>query len=478
MTRRDTLKFLILIVVAGGLILGSLMQLLGSVWFHRAKAVREGRIMYVKAMEKACAFQTSHSFYRFSIGEAFWEESKTRDLTPIDRWKILVEARTHLKRAVLLEPTASLYHHRLGRVFAALGVYEHAFKKRADRAFDRAFFLNPTHLDLRWDVANYYLREYDLSRKWDTKSQPKLDTESSRARFLHHFRALLEMQSPRGLKRILERCFEVMKDYNDVKRVVPDRPGYHLEFARFLSQKKIWEAAQKEFEIAIFQDPTNPEAYHAYGKALFVHGEHEKALVMWEQEQTLNQESPRSYLARANAFWTLDRKDDAVKELEQLVVIHPEETSYRLVLARRLEGAGLPKKALRTYREALERDSKNERIYVQLASYWTRQRNMSEAEAALLRAISLKPEEVAYRQQLAQLYFSQKRYARAIEEWQGILSSNPHSVGALLGIAGSYERLEVWNRALRYYKDASTLKPDDPSILQKFDSFVNILLID
>ena len=477
MNRRGTVRF-ILVIGVGWLIVISLMQLLGTVWFHKATDVGDGEIPDVGAMQKACAFQPSHSFYRFCIGEVLWEQSKARELAPIERRTILERAKIHLEKAVFLEPAAGLYHRRLGWVCAVLGLHDPAMKKRADRAFTRAIVLNPTNFDFRWDVANYYLDQYALSPDRGGRDQAKTDVGLVRASFLRHFRAFLDMQSPHALKPVLDRCFEVTSDYEDLRQLIPDRPGYHLGLARFLDQKEIWDAAQKEFETAISQDPTNPEAYHAYGRALFAHERHEEAVAMWEREQTLTRESPRSYLTRAHAFWALDRKGDAVKELQRLVAIHPEEIAYRLLLARRFEGIDLPKKALRTYREALERDSKNERIYVQLAGYWIRQGNVSEAEAALVQAISLKPEEVAYRHQLAQLFFNQKRYARAIDEWQEILSDNPDSVGALIGIARSYERLEIWNRALRTYKDALTLKPTDPSIRQKIEAIEKERLAD
>ena len=103
---------------------------------------------------------------------------------------------------------------------------------------------------------------------------------------------------------------------------------------------------------------------------------------------------------------------------------------------------------------------------------------LSEAEAALVQAILLKPEEVAYRHQLAQLFFNQKRYARAIDEWRELLRVKTDSVGALIGIARSYERLEIWNRALRYYKQAFTLKPADPSVRQKIEAIEKERLTD
>ncbi len=76
---------------------------------------------------------------------------------------------------------------------------------------------------------------------------------------------------------------------------------------------------------------------------------------------------------------------------------------------------------------------------------------------------------MGYRDRLAQLYYRQKRYARAIDEWNGILELNPQSVGALLGIARSYEQVKAWKGAMSYYQKALDLRPGDASIIKKIE---------
>ena len=73
---------------------------------------------------------------------------------------------------------------------------------------------------------------------------------------------------------------------------------------------------------------------------------------------------------------------------------------------------------------------------------------------------------MGYRDQLARLYFTQGRYARAIEEWKEMLSQNPNLAGALKGIARSYEKLEAWPMALWHYERALTIEPDDQSLIE------------
>ncbi len=190
---------------------------------------------------------------------------------------------------------------------------------------------------------------------------------------------------------------------------------------------------------------------------------------MWKKEQAISPENPRSYLVLSKALWTLNRKDEAIAELERLVSIHPDRTSYRLTLAARLEGAGRPEQALMVFQDALKKDPENHQIYVQIANYWMRKKDFSEAEAALSQAISLKPSVIGYRDQLARLYFQQKRYSRAIHEWEEVLRGNPKFMGAIKGIARSYEAMELWGQAARYYRQALTLHPDDQSTIQAIE---------
>lgn len=469
MKRHSSFLFFVSVAVVGFMILCALQQLVGSIWFQKATERGNGGDIRLEAMKHALKIWPSHSFYWFSVGRELQDRSTGSGLTLTERRHLLEEAEKFLKRAIFLEPTASLYHFHLGWIYAALRPYEPSLKWKAHIAFSRAISLNPTHIEFRRAVAHYYLGQYALFLKPDEGAHSAGDLDWARKNFQRHFRAYVEMRPPGHLNRVLDRCFAVTQKYADLKRLIPDQPPYHLRLAEFLSQNGMWSFAREEFEIALSQDPTNPEAYHAYGSALFAHEQHEEALAIWKEEQTVSPQNPRSYIALSNAFWTLKREEEAIVELERLVDVHPDQVSYRLTLASRLEGAGNPEGALKAYREALQKDPNAPRIYAQMAGYWARLKDFSKAEASLERAISLRPSAVGYRDQLARLYFQQKRYARAVQEWQDALNQNPKFVGALKGIARSYEQLEAWSRALHYYKMALAIRPDDQSTLQAIE---------
>ncbi len=467
MNTENHTKFLFSLGVVGVMIVLALGQLTGNIWFHKAKSMSDRGVLKTNAMERALNVQPSHSFYWFSVGREFNNLSIESGVNLIERRRLLEKAEKYLKRAISLEPTASLYHYHLGWVYVALSPYRPSVKVEAHNAFQRALLLNPTNTDFRWGVANYHLNQYALSLRRDTRTGLETDIDWTRRNFQRHFRAYLEMRPPREVSRVLDQCFAVTQEYDHLREVIPDQPTYHFRLAQFLNQKGMWSLAKKEFELAISQDGSNPDAYHTYGSALLSHEDYQEALEMWKKEQAISPENPRSYLVLSKTFWTLKRKDEAIAELERLVSIHPDRTSYRLTLATRLEGARRPEQALKVYQDALKKDPENHQIYVQMASYWTRQKDFSEAEVALSRAISLKPSVIGYRDQLARLYFQQKRYSRAIHEWEDVLREDPKFMGAINGIARSYEEMELWGQAVRYYRQALTLNPDDESVQQK-----------
>ena len=80
---------------------------------------------------------------------------------------------------------------------------------------------------------------------------------------------------------------------------------------------------------------------------------------------------------------------------------------------------------------------------------------------------------IGYQDQLARLYFLQTRYSRAVQEWQDVLNQDPKFVGALKGIARSYEKLEAWGGALRYYRQALAANPNDRSVFQTIERIKN-----
>ncbi len=461
---------LILSVGALGVMIAlAVSQLMGTLWFQQAIAAGDGQRIRPDFMGRALRIQPFHSFYWFSIGREYQNQSTKSGLTLMERRRLLNKARIYLEKAISLEPSASLYHYHLGWVYGALGPHRPQLKTKTQRAFSRAISLNPTNADIRWGVANYYLGQYALFLKTDGATPSEAEADWVRRNVQRHFRAFLEIEPPQELNRVLDTSFAVTQRYDDLKGVIPDQAEYHLRLAQFLNQKGMWESAKKEFQIAISQDPINADVYHVYGSALFAHKDHEAALAVWKKAQEISLHNPRSYLALSNALWILNRKEESVAELERLVDIQSDETSYRLALAARLEGTGNGEKALEVYANALSKDPDNPEIYAHLARYWERQKNFSEAEAALVKAISLKPSAIIYRDRLAWLFFKQKRYSRAIQEWHDLLNQDPKSLRALKGIASSYEELGALDRALGYYREALSIRPGDHSIGHAID---------
>jgi tetratricopeptide (TPR) repeat protein len=420
-------------------------------------------------MQCALKIRPSHSFYWFSIGRAFQDLSTRDELTLMERRHLLEEAEQYLERAISLEPTASLYHYRLGWVYVALSPHRQSAKRKAHNAFRRAVLLNPTNTKFRWAVADFYLNQYAFSSQKETTDRLEPGIDWARQNFQRHFRDFLEIHPHHDVDRVLDRCFTVTQNYDDLKGLIPDQSSYHLRFAEFLTRKGLWDRAKEEFQISLAQNPADPEVYHAYGSALLAHKHYEEALAIWRRQKEISPEDPRPYLSVSKALWTLNRKEESIGELERLVGVHPDHVAYWLTLTARLEESGSFGKTMDTYREALERNPGNGRISAQMAGYLMRQGNLSEAETSLRRAISSDPLEISYWDQLAGLYFQQKRYSRAIEEWKHLLKQKPEHIGALTGIARSYEQLGAWGGALGYYREAFATKPNDRSILRAIE---------
>jgi len=463
--RRTPLGFYSLVAFAGFLIVCTLVQLAGALLFQEAVEKGKDPGQRLEAMSLPLKVQPFHSFYWFFAGRELQELATGQGITLAERQRLLDRAEKYLQKAVSLEPTASLYHFHLGWVYVALSPYQPSLRVKAEAAFSRAVSLNPTHTGFRRSIALYYLRRYALALKLDRKGYSDSDLVSARKKLQYHLRAYLKTVPPGRLNQILDRCFAVTQQYTDLKGFIPDEAPYHLGLAEFLSHRGMRHEAEEEFRKAVTQDPTNSKVYHAYGSALFEQGRYPEALHLWKKEQALDPEEPRPYLCRADAFWALNRRGEAIAELRRLVDLHPDSPSYGLLLARRIEEAGDTEEALKIYEQTLERSPGYVQAHVAVADYWIRQGCFRKAEVSLYRAISLKPMVAAYRDRLARLYFREKRYFRAIEEWERVLEEHPGSMAALKGIARSYEKLEAWTGALRYYRRALRLNPEDRSIL-------------
>ena len=149
----------------------------------------------------------------------------------------------------------------------------------------------------------------------------------------------------------------------------------------------------REFFVQRFTDryPNNPHAIFLEGKTFLQQGEPKKAAKRFRKALQLQPDFIEARLGLAHAYRDLEYYADAYDLYKQVLAVTPANPQA-------LEGAGVALARLRQY---------------------------DLAEQHLRTALQLDPRSVSPLNALADLYYGQRQYARAIESWDRSLAADP-----------------------------------------------------
>ncbi len=156
-----------------------------------------------------------------------------------------------------------------------------------------------------------------------------------------------------------------------------------------------------------------------------------------------------------------DKAGEAVGFFRAALAVQPESCSAHLVLANALEVSGDNREVDQLYQKAIDLQPNFGRAYDMLGEHLRRQRKWPEAEAALRKALKIKPDQHVHAT-LGQLWSDMGRYAQAEGEFREYLRLEPDSVNACfcLGYALCHQR--KFAEAETAYRKVIELKKDSP----------------
>ncbi len=202
----------------------------------------------------------------------------------------------------------------------------------------------------------------------------------------------------------------------------------HNNAARRLREEGRFDEALKELQEAIAINPDLPEAHFNFG-------------VIYQKQGRLLQ-------ARASFIRSLELQEN-------------EEAHYNLGVI--LLDANELADAEMHFRAALAIKSDYVNALISLGVALARQNRIDEARAQLQRALAIEPDARAHNN-LAGTYFSEKRYALAIDDYRKAIELDPAYFAATLNLAMALEATGERQAATEQYRRALELRPTDPSI--------------
>ncbi len=194
-------------------------------------------------------------------------------------------------------------------------------------------------------------------------------------------------------------------------------------------------------------------------------GEYQKAVAIYE-EMVKSDPTPRTYFMLINAY-RVDRQFDKALSLgKQQLDKNPRDENLALVYARSLADAGKTKDGAEILSKFMQSNPDNLDLYVNLSQIYLLARRYSDAEKVMLRAQEQKLDRERVKLQLATVYDKQKDYDRAESLLKEILKEDPKDaialnyIGYLLADRGI--RLQ---EAVDYVQQALVLDPNNGAYL-------------
>lgn len=212
----------------------------------------------------------------------------------------------------------------------------------------------------------------------------------------------------------------------------------HLDVAGIYRRMRAYEDAEKHLLAAFKQDPKNEAVvydleglYRESGKSQKMHDVFKKYIVARGGTAII-------YSEVANRFLRQNELDDALKYLQEAARLGQSDSWLQIAdVYKRQRKERDMKVSLEKYLAAAP-----DRLRA-LDDVWQRYRTSSwanEGVPILEELIQLKPTQVTYYEELAELYFAQKRDMEAFELWKRYIESSPNSLEALEAMSRRFER--------------------------------------
>lgn len=345
--------------------------------FYYSMARKDGRDpnKAIRYLENCILIDKKNPSFHFTLGREFLRKGLAKAVKRNEKSRWLRESIYEFRKAIDLKPSSSDYHFHLGINYGSLGYPPFFYWKIIQNSFERTMMLNSTDVRHLYFIGVYYLNEYQKLKHmgWPIEEKGPANKENyltiSRDNYQLYFRKMGDVDEG-YLGKILNACFSVTQDYVDLRSLIGDTARSHLILARFLHSKGMWEEAKNQYMIAINLEPLNPIYYAEFANAFSSRMDFENAITWWQKQKMVNPQDERIYLSLSYGFMRLNRFDDALRELHELIKLNPENINYRIKLIRTLLVARRLDEAVDEYRKVMGKTkSFSESSYEKIRQY-------------------------------------------------------------------------------------------------------------
>jgi tetratricopeptide (TPR) repeat protein len=261
------------------------------------------------------------------------------------------------------------------------------------------------------------------------------------------------------------RTDDAIRDYQAVLKAEPENTQAMSALSRLLESRGRWHDAIPVLENLVRLQPQNSAALYQLGTLKsWLPDQRKQALDLLSRACEISGHNPEYCSGYSEVLsWNADGRAQAIVQLRETVVAHPEAASARLRLAEMLSwNTATRVEAIKLFNQGLERDPKNVDLLVASAQVlaWNNE-TRTEAMARYNRALEQNPDEPRALNGKAQLLAWQSRTAEALELYRRVLAKDPKNPAALRGEAEILNWKGRYTEARGLARQAHTLAPTD-----------------
>ncbi|MBF0559589.1 MAG: PEP-CTERM system TPR-repeat protein PrsT [Nitrospirae bacterium] len=245
------------------------------------------------------------------------------------------------------------------------------------------------------------------------------------------------------------------------KKIVERDPSNNqarLLIGVILLKLKRTDTAIAEVKKVLETDQSNAMAYNILGSAYMAKGLNEDAMKELNTAIYLDPNMAEAHLKKG--LFTLGMGDarTAEFELKAAVKVSPEVLNTRLVLYSYYMSKNNYAKAVDVLKEGLTGKKSDALLYNYMAAAYFKSNKPAEAEASLQKAKTTDPDYFAPYFNLANFYAAKSDYAKALNEYNAVLKSDPKNAMAMINSAALNEMQGKEAEALSLYSRAEETK--------------------
>jgi tetratricopeptide (TPR) repeat protein len=384
-----------------------LAPFLGSIYLEDVKEFQRSRNYYPaeQALERAIFFEPGNAELLAEAGDMYVDSANnTKDR--VEKKVELEKSLRYYNDAIEVFPERSYFHVKKAYILQGLGRLQ-----ESEKALQNAIYLDPTSSSNYYVLAEQYIERGDLDNA------------------LENFKKYIEASGNyKQMDMMLDAVWEISKDYNELKKMVPENAFYRNLFAQYLFKKDKITDGIKELAYAFSLEPILWRARkHLY--KLRSTGD-SKLLLKTLDEYHRQFGSDVPMLELIAEMYGEDKKLAVIKKL---ILLNPKKSlDYKVSFAEWYCRRGRYTEAFKIFyageKEIEDRDSNAELYYV-MADCYLGMRRFDKAIEARKKAVILNPGKEGYHYQLIEDYKKKGLFREAYEHSKECLRIKPDHLG-------------------------------------------------